>query len=210
MRRCSSFLLPLLALMLAGGCSSGNKSGNSETATTATTAAKPAAQLDTGRVAFQRMYAAARMWAPDAQPAHLESEITKASDGADGKAAVWRATFASVSRRSVKSFVWSGVDEDDAPSAGVTPGSEDTYSPSNASLQAFDVAYIKVDSDKAYSVAKGKLKKGAADKPVKYGLSYDARGRAPVLTWTVSFGEHPDETTIDVDGTTGAYIRTEK
>jgi len=53
-------------------CSTEEKKTGTETA--AQPAAKPAvkeAQYDTGRTAFQRMYVAARAWAPDAKPFRL-------------------------------------------------------------------------------------------------------------------------------------------
>ena len=41
----------------------------------------------------------------------------------------------------------------DAPSRGISPGSEDNYSPTNSSTQIFDVVFLKTDSDKALEVA---------------------------------------------------------
>src|SRR4051812_5312964 len=68
---------------------------------------KPAEFL-TGRAAFQKIYIAARGWARDAQPYRLESVITDDSKGKEGKAGVWRASFASPLQHGVKSYTWSG------------------------------------------------------------------------------------------------------
>ncbi len=76
----------------------------------------------TGRYAFQKLYVAAHGWGRDAQPFRLESQITTDANGHDGKAAVWRASFASAAGRGVKPYVWSGTDAADAPSRGVSPG----------------------------------------------------------------------------------------
>lgn len=202
----------LAILTLFAGCSSGNKNAESAQKNAQTPpppAAKPASQLETGRIAFQRMYVAARAWAADAQPVHLQSEPTQADDGADGKAGVWNATFASPAHSSVQDFTWSGVDEEDAPARGVTRGGAGTYSPSNVSTQPFDFAYLKIDSDKAYAAAKAKLKnKKEAATPVQYTLSFD--GRKSQLVWAVQFGASGATTTIDVDATSGLYIRTER
>src|SRR3984893_19227373 len=65
-------------------------------------------ELITGRSGFQKVYIAARGWAPDPQPFRIESTPTRDSNGHDGKWAVWRGGFASPSRRSVKTYVWSG------------------------------------------------------------------------------------------------------
>ena len=57
-------------------------------------------ELLTARSAFQKVYIAARGWAPDAKPYRLESTATSDGNGHDGKWAVWRGSFASASRRS--------------------------------------------------------------------------------------------------------------
>ena len=54
-----------------------------------------AAELQTGRYAFQKLYVSARGWARDAQPYRLESQPTADSKGKDGKSDVWHASFAS-------------------------------------------------------------------------------------------------------------------
>ena len=110
---------------------------------------KPA-EFVTGRVAFQRLFIAARGWARDAQPYRLESMITDDSKGKEGKAGVWRASFGSPLQRGVKAYTWSGEASSDR---GINPGTEDTYSPTNTSTQIFDVAFLKMDSDKALEVA---------------------------------------------------------
>ncbi len=84
-------------------------------------------ELVTGRSGFQKVYIAARGWAPDPQPFRIESTPTSDGKGHDGKWAVWRTGFASPSRRSVKTYIWSGSAAPDAPSRGVSAGTEDTY-----------------------------------------------------------------------------------
>jgi hypothetical protein len=111
-------LMAVLALFMIVGCSS------EPTKPVETEKPKPkGSELVTGRTAFQKLYVAAHGWAPDAQAYHLESQITAEAKGKDGKSAVWRASFASASRRAVKPYVWSGIDAADAPSRGISPGS---------------------------------------------------------------------------------------
>jgi hypothetical protein len=112
------------------------------------------AESQTGRYAFQKLYIAARGWARDAQPFRLESQLMPDSRGKDGKSDVWRASFASAAGRGAKPYVWSGTDVPDSPARGISPGTEDTYSPGNASTQIFDIGFLKVDSDKALEVAR--------------------------------------------------------
>lgn len=202
----------LFALLLAtiAGCSSTPQRPAKE-------AKKPAAEkpeLLTGRVAFQKLYISARNWAPDAKPYRLESEPTKEAPGADGKAGVWRGYFASVSRRSIKFFVWSGLSSPDAPPRGVSPATEDTFNPSNTSTQPFDFGFLKIDSDKAYEVAQAHGGKKITDKTPDQPLRYEVEWVAPKneLIWHVVYGTSDADAKlrIAVDATTGDFLRVEK
>ncbi|HXW92066.1 MAG TPA: hypothetical protein VEK33_16070 [Terriglobales bacterium] len=180
-------------------------------------------EMVTGRVAFQKMYIAARSWANDAQPFRLQSETTADSKGKDGKSDLWRAWFASPARRSAKPFVWSGTDLPDAPPRGVNPGSEDNYSPNNTSTQVFDAAFLKVDSGAgsskeqpvdAFNVAQkhggNAVFEKAPDTPVFYVLDWSHANNQ--LIWHVIYGTSRDEAKwrVAVDATTGDFIRVEK
>jgi hypothetical protein len=211
MRKLSFAILVLTLLACFTACSS-NPPGANQSQSSAKPAEPKAPDLSTGREAFQRLYVPARGWAADAQPFRLQSETTSDSPGHDGKSGVWRASFASPSRRSLKAFVLSGVG--DAKDRGVTPGSEDTYNPSNASTKTFDVQFLKIDSDKAFDVAqqKGgdKLLKETAKLPVFYILDWDPHEN--LLIWHVIYGENRNDAKlrIAVNATTGAFIRKER
>jgi hypothetical protein len=202
-------VMAVAALLLMAGCSS-------EPAKPAQ-AEKPqpkAAEFETGRVAFQRLYIAAHGWARDAQGFQLESQLTADSKGKDGKADVWRASFASLSQRSVKPYIWSGTDAPDAPSRGVSPGTEDTYSPTNSSTQVFDIAFLKVDSDQALATAQkhggDKVLAKDPDTPVMYLLDWSRP--TSELIWHVIYGSSRDDAKlrVAVNATTGDFIRVEK
>lgn len=173
-----------------------------------------AAEFQTGRYAFQKLYIAARGWGRDAEPFRLESQLTADAKGKDGKSAVWRASFASPVGRSLKPYVWSGTDAPDAPARGVSPGNEDTYSPANASTQVFDMQFLKVDSDKAFEVAQkhggDKVLEKQPDTPVLYVLDWSRPTNQ--LIWHVIYGNSRDDAKlrVAVDGTTGEFIRVEK
>ena len=180
-------------------------------------AAKPAvkeAQYETGRTAFQKMFLAARSWAPDLRPFRLQSQFTADAPTADGRAGLWRASFASPSKRMMKLFVWSGLVGPDAPEQGISFSAEDSWSATNTSTQPFDIAYLKVDSDKAYEIAQknggDKLTKKDPKPPVTFVLSWDASKNQ--LVWHVLYGENPTEAKlrIAVDATTGEFLRVEK
>jgi hypothetical protein len=198
-----------LALLTMAGCSS----ESSKPAQTEKPQPK-AADLETGRYAFQKLYIAARGWARDAQPFRLESQPTADSKGKDGKSAVWRASFASPIGRGVKPYVWSGTDAQDAPSRGISPGTEDTYSPTNSSTHIFDMGFLKIDSDKAFEVGQqhggDKVLEKAPDTPILYVLDWNQATN--VLIWHVIYGNSRDDARliVDVNGTTGEFIRVEK
>lgn len=200
-------LMGMVALALMTGCTS-------EPTQPAEKPQPKPPEYVTGRTAFQKLYIAARGWARDAQPFLLESQITADSKGKDGKAAVWRASFASPAQRAAKPYVWSGTDAQDAPSRGVNPGVEDTYSPTNSSTQIFDNAFLKVDSDKAFEVAQvhggDKLLEKSPDTPVLYLLDWS--GLTNELIWHVIYGATRDEAKLKVavNASSGDFMRVEK
>lgn len=174
---------------------------------------KPVEML-TGRAAFQKVFIAARNYAADVKPFRIESIPTTDSNGRDGKSAVWRASFASAMQHGVKPFIWSGSNAPDAPSRGVSPGNEDTYNPSNASTQIFDVAFLKVDSDQAFSEAQkhggDKLLEKDPSTPVIYVCDWNHNTNE--LVWHVIYGESREaaKLTVAINGSSGAFIRVEK
>ena len=174
-------------------------------------AAKPEPpQLQTGRSAIYTLYIAARGWAPDARPYQLQSSVVDDYKGKDGKAVVWRAAFASASLRSSKPFTWSGVDSPDAPSRGISPGTQDPYTPGND----FDVQFLKIDSDKAFELAQKhggeKVVAENANIPVTYLLDWNRSGNN--LVWHVIYGNNRNEAKLvaDLDASTGEFLRKEK
>jgi hypothetical protein len=205
----TKLLIAMVALLTMAGCSS-------QPSTPAQTE-KPqpkAADLQTGRYAFQKLYVSARGWARDAQPYRLESQLTADSKGKDGKSDVWHASFASPAGRGAKTYVWSGTDAQDAPARGITPGTEDSYSATNSSTQVFDAGFLKVDSDKALEIAQqhggDKLLEKAPDTPILYVLDWNHGINA--LVWHVIYGNSRDDAklTVQVNGTTGEFVRVEK
>lgn len=207
------FLLAIAITAMLAGCSCGPKPA--EKAGGETKAEQPKApELLTGRVAFQKLFVTARSWAPDAQPFRLESEPVKQAPGTDGKAGVWRGYFASVTKRTQKPYIWSGISGPDAPERGISPGTEDTFNPSNTSTQPFDFAFLKSDSDKAFEVAQAHGGKKFLDadpqQPVKYTLVWNPSTNE--LLWHVIYGtsEMDAKLRVAVDASTGIFLKAEK
>jgi hypothetical protein len=203
-----SAVLIISLLVLLTACSSDQKPADN---------AKPevkAPELITGRSAFQKTYIAARGWNADAKPYRLEATATSDGNGHDGKWAVWRGSFASPSARSTKSYTWSGSNADGAPSRGLNPSTEDTYSPTNSSTQVFDINFLKVDTDKAFEEAQkhggDKILEKEPDTPVIYICDWNHNTNQ--LIWHVIYGSSRDgaKLTVSVDASTGSFIRVEK
>jgi hypothetical protein len=171
-------------------------------------------ELLTGRAAFQKVFIAARNYAVDVKPFRIESTPTSDGDNRDGKAAVWKASFASAIQHGVKPFIWSGSNAPDAPSRGVSPGNEDAYNPSNTSTQIFDVAFLKVDSDQAFEVAQkhggDKILEKEPTTPVIYICDWNHNTNE--LTWHVIYGAAREtaKLTVAVNASSGEFIRVEK
>jgi hypothetical protein len=202
------FTITITTLALLAGC-------NSNTATQPPAKAEPKApEVLTARAAFQKVFIAARNYAADVKPFRIESTPSTDGNGHDGKSAIWRASFASVIQHGVKPFFWSGSNAPDAPSRGVSPGNEDTYNPSNASTQVFDVAFLKVDSDQAFTEAQkhggDKLLEKDPATPVIYICDWNHNTNE--LTWHVAYGDSREtaKLTVAINATTGAFIRVEK
>jgi hypothetical protein len=204
----------LVAALLLTSCSTGNRSENANQARSPAKPAAQPAQYETGRTAFQTMYISARMWAADVKPFRLQSQFTPDAPTNQGKAGLWRASFASPAKRSMKLFMWSGLTGPDAPEPGLSFSAEDAWNPGNSSTRIFDLAFLKVDSDKAYEVAQKhggeKLTKKDPKQPVFFVLDWNAQKNE--LVWHVIYGVGVDEAQlrVAVDATTGEFLRVEK
>ena len=208
-------LVACLLLALFTGCSS-NKPAESPSnpAQTAKKSEPKQPEYETGRTAFQKMYLAARLWAPDIKPFRLQSQYTPDAPVNEGKAGLWRASFASQAKHAMKMFIWSGLVGPDAPEQGVTFTAEDTWSPTNSSTQAFELGFLKIDSDQAYEIAQKhggeKLLKKDPKQPVFFVLDWDAR--KSTLIWHVIYGTSMDDAQlrIAINATSGEFDRVEK
>jgi hypothetical protein len=198
----------LVTLALLAGC-------NSNTANTppAKPEIKPP-ELLTGRAAFYKTFIAARNYAADVKPFRIESTPSSESNGQDGKSTIWRSSYASATQHGVKPFFWSGSNAPDAPSRGVSPGNEDVYNPGNASTQVFDPAFLKVDTDQAFTEAQKQggdkiLEKDPAT-PVFYICEWNHNTNQ--LVWHVIYGTSREtaKLAIAIDASSGAFIRVEK
>ena len=208
------FVAACIALLLLAGCSSSNPTSNRNEPQSAAKLAPKPAEYETGRVAFQKMYLSARGWAADATPFRLQSQFAHQAASTDGKAGLWRASFASPAKRMMKMFVWSGLVGPDAPEKGISFSAEDTWNPTNTSTQPFNIGFLKTDSDAAYQVAQqhggDKLTQKDPKQPIVFILDWDASKNE--LVWHVIYGSSADEAKlrVAVNAATGEFLRIEK
>jgi hypothetical protein len=166
----------------------------------------------TGREAFQKLYIAARNWSPDSQPLKMESSPRK-DDKRDGRASVWSGSFASAQRGQIRSFLWSGATGEGAPEPGITPGSQDTFNPANASTRPFDPSYLKTDTDQALTQADKRAPAAAKkekDGPVKFQLYNDTSRQR--LLWRVIYGQSESnaKAVVDISARDGGFVMVER
>lgn len=205
--RVAALSAALLLTLAFAGC-------NSEPSKPAEPEKPKGPELVTARSAFQKTYVAARQWNQDARPYRLASISTSDGNGHDGKWAVWVGSFASPAMRSEKSYTWSGSTANGAPSQGINPGTEDSYSATNASTQIWDPAFLKVDSDQAFATAQkhggDKILEKEAELPVTYVCDWNHNTNE--LIWHVIYGTSRESAklTVSVNASTGDFIRVEK
>ncbi len=168
-------------------------------------------ELLTGRFGFYKLVVPAHGWARDAQPFSVESVVNSDSTGKEGKAAIWRAAFASPAGHGLKPYTWSGSDAQDAPARGVTFGTEDNYNPNNSNTQVFDQAFLKVDTDEVFKTTQKhggeKILAAAPNTPITYRLAWDRN--TGKLIWHVTYGSE-GKLRVDVDATSGDFMRVQK
>ena len=209
-QRMKTFLIACILSLLLVSCSSDTTTGSQP-------APKPVpkqAEYETGREAFQKMYLSAHSWAGDTQPFRLQSQYSPGAPADEGKAGLWRASFASPAKRMMKMFMWSGLVGPDAPEQGISFSAEDSWSPTNTSTRIFEAEFVKIDSDKAFDVAEknggSKVMKANPMQPVIFILDWDASKNQ--LLWHVVYGEDLDKAKlrIAVNASTGLFERVER
>jgi hypothetical protein len=193
-------LIVILAVAVMSGCSSAPAP---QTQTQSQPAPPKPPETITGNGAFFKCYTAARGWAGDAQGFSAQSAPSKTSDGKSGE---WRVGFASPAQRSTRLFTWSNGD--------ISHSGDDTYSTSNSSTTVFNFQFLKIDTDKALSIAQEhggkKLLDSTPDMAVIYLLDWNRQSNS--LLWHVIYGPDRDNAKlrVAVNATTGEFFKVEK
>ncbi|MGH9666138.1 MAG: hypothetical protein ACRD9L_17065 [Bryobacteraceae bacterium] len=162
----------------------------------------------TARRAFYSLYPAARIWAPDCQVLQMRSIDLADVKSEKGKAGAWQVTFVSPSRRRLRSWTYSVVEEVGNLHKGAFAGPEESYSGSSGQASPFLVAAFKIDSDAALETAISKSAdyvKKHPDSPITFLLELTPRFPDPL--WRVIWGETvgTSDYSVFIDATTGAF-----
>ena len=99
------------------------------------------------------------------------------------------------------------------PERGVSHGTEDSYNPSNSSTRVFDIAFLKIDSDKAFETAQKHGGEALTKKDPKQPVTYilDWNGSTNQLVWHVIYGADVNDAKLRlaVDASSGEFITKE-
>lgn len=202
-----------LSMMIVVACGPSTTSSPSTPTQTSTPAPKKEPVLYTGKSCLSQMAGLAARWQPDALPFHMESGLNAESNGHDGKSTIWRAAFASPSRRAYKAFTCSGSRLPGEAPMGVTSTAETAYPPNIPQLM-FQSFLLNTDSDQAYTLTLGKggdkLLEKDPKQPVLYLLDWDTGNKQ--LLWVVIYGESRKEAkgVAVIDAGTGKFLRAGK
>jgi hypothetical protein len=173
-------------------------------------AAKPAVPQGpiSGKTAFWEMYRSAHNWAADVAPLSLESKELPGIKNADGKAAMWSATFGSANLHQFRTYSYSVADAKPDIVQGLMIGHTQPWGgPVNQAL-TFDTADLAVDSDAAYRTALAQAGAWVRKNPGKdasFTLGNASRFTGPV--WYVLWGDKKSGYSVYVDAKTGSIVK---
>jgi hypothetical protein len=163
----------------------------------------------TGQSAFWKMYPVARTWAPDVQALMLRNIPLEQIKAEPGKAGAWEATFVSASKQQSRVYTYSVIEAGGNLHKDVFHGLAEAWAGPRGQQRPWPVQAFKVDSDKAWEVAKGEsaeyMKKNP-DKPINFLL--EQTPRHPELAWRVIWGDTiaTSNYSVYVGASTGKYL----
>lgn len=173
-------------------------------------AAKPAVPQGpiSAKTAFWEMYHSAHSWAADVAPLSLESKEVPGVKNADGKAAMWTATFGSPGLRQFRTYSYSVADHKPDIVQGLMIGSAQPWGGPRNDAMTFDTSDLAVDSDAAYQTARVQASAWVDKNPGKdatFTLGNASRFPGPV--WYVLWGDKKSGYSVYVSAKTGAVVK---
>jgi hypothetical protein len=165
----------------------------------------------TGESALFKMYSVARLWAEDIQTLRARSIRLSEVKSQEGKSGAWEATFVSESKGRARTYTFSVVEAEGNLHEGVFAGLEEAYAGPRGQEKPFPTTVIRVDTDKAYTVAVKQGEEYAKKNPkmpISFLLEFTPRHTVPA--WRVVWGESVTTSAFSVlvNAISGDYLET--
>ncbi len=200
-------VLLLFAALFLVACSESSKSPEAQASIS--TEASGASAPVTGKTAYWAMYKSAYSWAKDAVPLRLESKSIAGMKNEAGNAALWSATFGSVSRREALEISYAVAANPPDFVKGLNVGRAVPWAGPTREVMPFTGSDIVADSDAAYKAAAVKAEpwlKDHPDKPVSFLMGNNSNTFATPV-WYVLWGDHKDGYSVFVNTKTGEVAK---
>ena len=184
---------------------------SSETGKKADTAKSPSSVPQgpvSGKTAFWEMYRSAHSWAGDVAPLSLESKEIPGIKNADGKAAMWSATFGSPTLRQFRTYSYSVAEHKPDIMQGLMIGNAQPWGGPRSEALTFDTSDLLVDSDAAYQTAVSQAGAWVGKNPGKEpSLTLGNASRFPAPVWYVLWGDKKSGYSVYVNAKTGGITK---
>jgi len=184
------FVLPSLAacgLLFLSACSSDTKTATGDEKAAPETTAAPAGPVS-GKTAYWEMYTEARKWATDLMPLKLEAKEIPGIANADGKAAMWDATFVSANQKEMRVFTYAISAHPPDIYKGVTIGKPLPWNGAR-DVMPFSMSQVQIDSDAALKSADDAAAAFLKQHPENHpDIKLMELAKYQLPTWVVMFG----------------------
>ena len=210
LKRCAVTAMAGAVLLLAGCTQSATPSASDQSAAAAKPAA-PAAPPEpvAAKTAYWPMYTAARSWATDLVALDVSEREVPGFKNADGKAAMWQATFGSPSLRQYRVYSYSIATVQPDIYKGVTAGLQQPWAGATRNQMPIDTSVFNVDSDAAYQAAAASAADWLKTNPTKTLSSIDLGQtfKIPGPAWYLVWGSNKSGYAVFVDATSGKVLK---
>src|SRR5215471_12151448 len=201
----ATVVIAILALTSCGVTPSSETGKNAEAVETKS----PVAQGPiTGKTAFWEMYKSARAWSSDIVPLSLESKEIPGIKNADGKAAMWSASFGSPKLHQFRTFSYSIAASKPDIIQGIMIGNTKPWNGPVNDAMAVDPSDLMVDSDTAFQTALAQAAAWVRKNPGKDACFFLGKAwRFPALVLYVVCGDKKSGYAVYVNAKTGTVVK---
>jgi hypothetical protein len=173
------------------------------------TVAEPSGGPVTAKTAFAPLVKYATGWSGDVETLKLSPRDIPGFQIAEGKAAVWDATFASPSKHESRVYSYSVATVEPDIFKGIEALPAEPWDGTGSDAMPIDTSLFTVDSDTAYKAAAADAAEWLARNPKRpltvLDLSSTGESHAPV--WYVAWGDKKNGYTVAVNASTGTLYK---